>query len=64
MMTPRYLYCLTISISCLLVLKVLCCFDLVLKAIIFVLPMEKNGPRSLALDAVVSRTVCSFLGRP
>ena len=32
-----------------------------LKAIILVLAGKKNRPRSLALDAVVSRAVCSFL---
>ena len=37
MMTPKYLYCLTISISCLPIWKVLCCFELVLRAIILVL---------------------------
>ena len=61
MMTPKYLYCLTISMSCLPIWKVLSCFELVLKAIILVLAVEKNRPRSLALDAVVSRAVCSFL---
>ena len=35
-------------------------FELVLKAIILVLARKKDRPRSLALDAVVSRTVCSF----
>ena len=59
MMTPRYLYCLTISMSC--IWKVLCCFELVLKAIILVLAGETDRPRSLALDVVVSRAVCSFL---
>ena len=38
--------------------KVLCYFELVLKAIIFLLAGERR-PRSLALDAVVSRAVCS-----
>jgi len=33
----------------------------VLKAIILVLAGEKFRPRSLALDAVMSRAVCSFL---
>ena len=49
MMTPKYLYCLTISMFCLPIWKVLFCFWLVLKAII------------LVLDAVMSRAVCSFL---
>ena len=39
----------------------LCCFELVLKATIFVLAGEKMRPMSLALDAVVSRAACSFL---
>jgi hypothetical protein len=52
---------LTISMSCLPIWEVLCCFELVLKAIIIVLAGEKNRPRSLALDAVVLRAVCSFL---
>ena len=38
----------------------LCCFELVLKAIIFVLAGDKKR-RSLALDAVVSRAFCSYL---
>jgi len=57
MMTPKYLYCLTISMSWLPIWKVLCCFELVLKAISLVLEGEKNRPRSLALDVVVSRFV-------
>ena len=48
MMTPKYLYCLTISMSCLPIWKLLCCFELVLKAIILVLSGEKDRPRSLA----------------
>ena len=52
--------CLTISVSCLPIWKVLCCFEL-LKAIILVLARDKNRSRSLALDVVVSRAVCSFL---
>ena len=59
-MTPKYLYCLTISVSCLPIWKVLCCFELVLKAIILVLAGEKYRSRSLALYAVMSRAVCSF----
>ena len=61
MMTPKYLYCLNISMSCLPICKVLCCFELALKAIILVLAGEKGRPRSLALDVVVSRAVCSCL---
>jgi len=61
MMTPKYLYCLTISKSCLSMWKALCCFELALKAIILILSGEKCSPRSLALDAVVSMAVCSFL---
>ena len=51
---------LTISMSCLPIWKVLCCFELVLNAIILVLAVEKNRPRSLALDVVVSKAVVVF----
>ena len=38
----------------------MCCFELVLKANSFVLAGERKRPMSLALDAVLSRAVCSF----
>ena len=63
-MSPQYLYWLTISMSWLPIWKVLCCFELVLTATILVLAVEKQRPMSLALDAVMSRAVCSFFGRP
>ena len=58
MMTPNYLYWLTISMFCLPIWKV-CCFELVFKAIILVLAGKMNRPGSSALDAVVSRAVSS-----
>jgi len=57
MMTPS----ICIAMSCLPIWKVLCCFELVLKAIILALAGEKYRSRSLALDAVVSRAICSFV---
>jgi hypothetical protein len=63
MMTPKYLYCLTISMSCLPIWKVFCCFELV-EGNYFCFGGEKKRHISLALDVVVLRAVCSFFVRP